>query len=113
MAGIKKTIYISEKNQRDIEYVKSKIKEPNKLLETMLNTSKKMCYTGIVNISEGAFLAISRGEFEKLLTVTFENSKKVVILKEEYHNGYADDIHKMLEFLNPDDEAVKAKAEKQ
>ena len=69
MAGTKKTIYLSERNVFDIEGIKALSEKTgdgkSTVLTRMINEWKKMTALNIVGISEGAYLALAKGEFEK------------------------------------------------
>ena len=107
MAGTKKTIYLSERNVFDIEGIKALSEKTgdNKSSELtkMLNEFKKMKALNITGISEGAYLALAKGEFEKIYTITFEDGRKMICLKEEYHREYAEDIKNLMLYLETND----------
>lgn len=108
MAGVKKTIYLSEKNLATIDYLEKSDKmnfrnSDAKPLDRMLSEFSKMLYVNIMNISEGAYIALSKGEFDKLHLITFEDGRKIIVLKEDYHKEYAHEIGEMIDKLHPAD----------
>lgn len=107
MAGTKKTIYLSERNVFDIEGIKALNEKTgdgkSTVLTRMINEWKKMTALNIVGISEGAYLALAKGEFEKIQTITFEDGRKMIYIKEEYHREYAEDIKNLMLYLETND----------
>jgi hypothetical protein len=107
MAGTKKTIYLSERNMFDIEGIKALSEKTgdskSAVLTRMINEYKKMKALNIAGISEGAYLALAKGEFEKIHTLTFEDGRKMICINEEYHREYAEDIKNLMLYLETND----------
>jgi len=110
--GTKKTFYFSENDLNKIETIKE-INEINRInkskstligeMLTMFAQCKHMC---IEQFSNGAIIALSLGDFDKLMVVKNPTTQeKIIMLKDEdnLEGIYKNESEEMRKMLRPDD----------